>query len=268
MKEKLKLGVVPYLNVLPLLRGLGADFPERNWIRATPRELAPLLAEGRVDVAALSTFEAIRCGYAIVPGVMIGADGPVRSVMLYSRVPLAEIRTVLLDRASLSSTHLAQILAAELLRISPVYTTSEAPLRAEDIALTESQDAVLVIGDTALRWEGKFPHALDLAAGWKELTGLPFVFAAWLVRDGLSLTREQVAAFIRARECGERDGAILAREASADPANAGIRDLHDYFTRAIRHRLGERELEGLRLYRRKLIAHQFIDNAAPEIKLV
>lgn len=263
------LGIVPYLNVLPLLEGLSESIPRGQWIAATPRELAGLLANDEVQVALVSTYEGLRRAdvYTMIPGAGIGCDGEVRSVALCSRVPFEKIRRVQLDRASLSSTHLFRILAAELLDIDPEYVVSDTPLGsggADDFGL--EFDACVVIGDTALRWEHHFPHRLDLGAGWKELTGLPFVFAGWWARRDFVLTRDQVEAFADARRRGEQSiPEIVSRLDGETLMQHGGRDsLLDYLGRAIRYDVGEREREGIRVYREKLLTHGLLDeNCAP-----
>lgn len=254
MTSQLRLGIVPYLNVLPLLEGLDETFPQRLWRRATPRELGVLLERREVDLAIVSTFEGLRCGYRIVPGAMIGSDGPVRSVALCSKVPIADIRTVLLDRASLSSSALLRVLCREHLAIAPEFDLSERPLVPDFDWRADRHDALLVIGDTALAWEHAFPYRVDLGAAWKELTGLPFVFAAWWARPEVVLSPEEEAAFDRARRRGaESTEQILSRLSLAEIAAAGGREgLRHYLTRAIEYDLDERGLRSLELFREKL----------------
>lgn len=270
MIRPLRLGVVPYLNVLPLLEGLDAHFPKAHWIPATPRRLAELLAASEIDVAMVSLFEALLHAdkYRIVPEVAIGCDGAVRSVALHSKKPLKEIRTVLLDRASLSSANLVQILCRELLGIDPQFQVSENPFAPDFDWKGDSHDALLVIGDTALAWEDAFPHRLDLGTGWKELTGLPFVFAGWVVREGLELSRDEVAAFVKARDRGLKNALAIA---DRYVAGAGFKwmtreSTRDYLTNAIKCGFGERQREALMLFREKLINHGLLrgDVAEPQ----
>ncbi len=252
MVRPLRLGVVPYLNVLPLLEGLDEHFPLEDRIRATPRELAGLLAAGEIDVATLPVYEGLRSNgrYSLVPNAAIACDGPVRSVSLFSKVPLNEISSVLLDRSSLTSAHLVQILARELLNLTPDYETSPEPIRQEFDWKRAEQDAFLVIGDVALRWEESFPWKLDLGAGWKELTGLPFVFAAWWTREGLTLTQDELAAFETARERGQNSALRIATRHGKSAAE--IADLTKYLSESIRYDLGEREIQALNLFENKL----------------
>jgi chorismate dehydratase len=261
----LTLGIIPYLNVLPLLEGLEEDFPKSQWVRGTPRELAGLLAKGEIDVAAVSTYEGLRGGesYRLVPGIGIGSDGAVRSVQLFSRLPLTQIGSVLLDRASLTSVNLARVLIAELLEISPRYDLAAEPIAPSHDWRGGEHDALVVIGDTALQWEKDFPHQLDLGAGWKQLTGLPFVFAGWWARSDCGLEQEHIEAFQRARDRGVKnlDG-IARREAELRPEWKGREEtLRSYFRNATRYVVGDREMEAIGLYREKLVAHGLLGKA-------
>lgn len=257
--------------MLPLVEGLDESFPEANRIRATPRELAALLAAGEVDVALVSTFEGLRSAHRLrlIPGAGICSNGPVRSVQLFSKVPPREIRSVLLDRASLSSSHLSQIVTRRHLRIVPEYHLSTEPFAPEFDWRGAREDAFLAIGDTALRWEGTFPHALDLGAAWKEMTGLPFVYAGWFMREGVDLTPDQAGAFAEARARGEqRIDAIVDRLEPGVLASHGGRDsLRDYLGRAIRYELADRELAGLEAYRAHLLEAGLLAPNTPELRL-
>jgi chorismate dehydratase len=262
-----RLGVVPYLNVLPLLEGLGAAIPEENWVRATPRELAGLMAARELDVSILPVFEALRTpGYRILPGCAIACDGPVRSVKLFSLKPVSEIRTVLLDRSSLTSVHLAQILLPSDPSDPLRFTVSERPLASADKVADLGVDAAVAIGDTALDWEGKYPFELDLGEAWKARTGLPFVFACWVARPGLEVSRSLVEALITARANGEREVYEIAkRVAGEDPGR--VMNLVDYLSRAIRYRLGSAEKEAIHRYGEELLSHGFLASR-PKVQFV
>ncbi len=260
----LKPGIVPFINVLPLVEGLEESFPAP--VRATPRELADLLASGAIDIATLPVFDLLEHGHVLLPHCAIACDGAVRSVQLFSRVPLAEIRSVLVDRSSLTSAQLARILCAELLGIDPQYTLSDAPLRPDFDLGASAYDAVVVIGDTALRWESRFPHSLDLGEGWKRLTGLPFVFAGWVARPSTFVSAEAVEALCDCRRAGERNVyEIATREAGRH--DGAVRDIVDYLSNAIRYRLGEAELQALDLYRLKLVDHGLLPASTPPVRL-
>jgi chorismate dehydratase len=265
--SSIRLGVVPYLNVLPLVEGLGEAIPEENWIRATPRELAGLMAARELDISILPIFEAIRTpGYRILPGCAIACDGPIRSVKLFSLKPIDEIGTVILDRSSLSSVHLAQILLPRRISGAVKYVLSDHPLTTADRIESLDVDAAVVIGDTALEWDGTFAHEMDLGEEWKAQTGLPFVFAGWVARPDLPLSRPVLETFIEARSRGERDVYEIAKRTAGDDSSR-LMNLVDYLSRAVRYRLGPREREGIERYAQELKALKLIGNR-PSLEFV
>lgn len=267
-RSELRLGVVPYLNVLPLVEGLDDTFPRKNWVHATPRELSGLLAAGEIDVATLPVYDALRAGvYPMFPGCAIGCDGPVRSVRLCSVKPFDAVRHVLLDRSSLTSVHLAQILAIDLLDIHPMYELSEQPIAADFNLESSGFDAVVVIGDVALDWERRFPYTLDLGAAWKELTGMPFVFAGWFSRPNLKLAVPEFRAFVQARNRGERSTYEIAKRAAGQDTKR-LLDLVSYLSRSIHYRLGEPEIAAIEEFRRRLVMHGLLSGEAPKMRLL
>lgn len=260
----IRLGVVPYLNILPLVEGLDGAIPRASWTFGPPRRLAEEVRAGRLDIGIGSLFETLQePALDLLPGAAIGCDGPVLSVQWFSRVPLAESRRVLLDRASLTSIHLARILGRDLLGHEPEWVLSDAPLQAED-DLPDGFDGAVAIGDTALRWaiDRRFPHALDLGEGWKRLTGLPFVFAGWSLRPGFSPTAGIAEAFRTARKAGEaRIDAIAARSA----AGSGFTEaqIREYLGRHIRYGFGSEQQAAVEEFRFRLAAHGLLGGVLP-----
>jgi chorismate dehydratase len=168
-----KVGSVPYLNAVPLTRGL-----EEQILFAPPSELARLLQRDELDAALVSLTEVLlHDRYDILDGIAVASLGEVKSVFLAHRQPLGEMREIYCDTASLSSLNLLKILLAEnglKPELRPLPDYQSAP----------SLDNVLLIGDPALEFaRSSPPHELwDLGAAWFELTGLPFVYAVWALR--------------------------------------------------------------------------------------
>jgi chorismate dehydratase len=168
-----KVGSVPYLNAVPLTRGL-----EEQILFAPPAELARLLRRDELDAALVSLTEVLlHDRYDILDGIAVASLGEVKSVFLAHRPPLAEAREIYCDTASLSSLNLLKVLLAEKglkpeLRPLPDYRSAL------------SLENVLLIGDQALEFaRSSPPHELwDLGAAWFDLTGLPFVYAVWALR--------------------------------------------------------------------------------------
>jgi len=264
----LRLGVVPYLNVLPLLEGLGETIPQENWIRATPRELAGLMAARELDISILPIFEALRTpGYRILPGCAIACDGPVRSVKLFSLKPLDEIRSVVLDRSSLTSVHLAQVLLRDRLAPGAQPFLSQHPILPTDQVAHLDADAAVVIGDTALAWGGTYPLELDLGEEWKRQKGLPFVFAAWVARPGVQLSRALLEAFVAARGKGERDVYEIARRVAGED-EARLRDVVEYLSKSIVYRLGPEARKGIEQFAAELRKQGFLPNSKTSLEFI
>jgi chorismate dehydratase len=168
-----KVGSVPYLNAVPLTRGL-----EEQILFAPPSELARLLQRDELDAALVSLTEVLlHDRYDILDGISVASLGEVKSVFLAHRTPLAEMREIYCDTASLSSLNLLKVLLAE--------NGLRPELRAlPDYPAAASLENVMLIGDRALEFaRAAPPHELwDLGTAWFDLTGLPFVYAVWALR--------------------------------------------------------------------------------------
>jgi chorismate dehydratase len=180
----LRVSLIDYVNTWPLTWGFLQGAGEKvERLHDTPAACAARLARGEVDAGLIPAVEAARIpGVRLVRGVGIAARERVRSVLLVSRQPLGEassrIRTVALDLSSRSSAAMVRILLRELYGLEPEYHEA-VPDLAE---MLRHHDAALLIGDPALTADLSGLYALDLAEGWRRLTGLPFVFAVWAVR--------------------------------------------------------------------------------------
>ncbi len=261
--QRLRLGIVPYRNVLPLLDGLENTIPWTNWLAGTPRELAEAMQHGELDIAIMPTFEVLRAGnLEVLPEAAIGCRGAVRSVQLFCKVPPREVKSILVDISSLTSAHLARVIARDLLRIKPQWRTSMRPFPWDFDPDSVPEDALLAIGDTALAWEGRFPHAVDLGEAWFAMEGLPFVFALWVVRPGILIEDTTVEAFHAARMRGEERAAIIAEEAELPPG-VSRQTLREYLTGSIRYKLGARQWLALERYRNRLVSHGLLPPDTP-----
>ena len=169
----MRAGSVPYLNAVPLTRGL-----EDQIVFAPPSRLAELLREGKLDAALVSVTEVLfHDRYDVLDGVAIASLGEVQSVVVAHRKPIEEIHEVFCDPASLTSVQLLKVLFAERglhPDFSKLANYHDAPFH----------DAVLLIGDPALDFlRASHPHQIwDLGCAWSDLTGLPFVYAVWALR--------------------------------------------------------------------------------------
>lgn len=244
----LRLGTVPYLNALPLVDGLAAR-DDVSLAAHVPSELAPRLRAGELDAALVSAVELFRdppLGWVRGPAVV--SHGAVRSILLFLRRPLAEVRSLALDRSSLSAAALTQVVLRRFVGLPPLELLRCAP----DAALVDvDADAVLRIGDPALRTDPGEREVLDVGAMWQAHAGLPFVYALWLVHpdapaERLGAPLHEAAARGRARR--DELAADFAREHGMD-----VSACTDYLREAIAYELGEREQAGLQLFGR--LAH-------------
>ncbi len=250
----LRIGCVQYLNSKPLIHGY--DGPV---VFDHPSGLARDLVAGKLDVALVPTFEALRHPhYTLAEGVAIASDGPVYSVFLAHRGPLAEVRTIALDPASLTSAHLLQVLLREYHGLCPELL--------ERSAFPDAAEAVLLIGNQAIEFRERDHGAhqiLDLGEEWRRCTGLPFVFAPWLLRPGLPHAAA-VADDLRAlRKFGVMQLEDIVRNEPREPAFT-----RRYLTEHIRFDLGEREKFGIARYRELLAKYGFITDATTPLRYV
>lgn len=173
---KFRVGSVKALNAVPLTRGL-----ENQIVYDVPAKLAQMLQRDELDAALVSIVEALfHDRYDILNGIAVASLGEVKSVFLAHRKPLAEVREVFCDPASLTSVTLLKVLLAER-GLRPEFI----PL--ENYTVARDKDFVLLIGDPALDFyfanEPQPTHEIfDLGAEWTALTNLPFVYAVWAMR--------------------------------------------------------------------------------------
>jgi chorismate dehydratase len=235
---------VSYLNAKPLYHRLTEFAPGIVLEMDLPSRLADRLERGELDVALIPSVEYLRGagrGYQILPGFAIAARGAVRSVKLFSRVPLDRIGRLALDAGSRTSQVLARVWLDACHGVRP----GRIELLPMGVPMQESTaDAVLLIGDRAMKVPDDGFHAVvDLAEAWQGLTGLPFVFALWVVRAGVDL-----GALPEALERSRADGLAHADELAATHGpglGLDVATCYDYLTRVLSYELGEREIAGL-----------------------
>jgi chorismate dehydratase len=242
----LRIGAVSYLNSKPLIEGLAERASPAELILDVPSRLADELASGWLDVALIPSVEALADpDYEIVSDACVAARGPVLSVKLYFRVPPGEVRSLALDAGSRTSAALSRILLAERYGVEPRLTSLPLGAATTDVAA----DAVLLIGDRAMHPPAeRFLTAWDLGGEWYRWTGLPFVFAMWVTREGIDLGDLEFA-LTAARDFGvDNLAAIAAREAAGLQLTESL--ARDYLTQNLHFRLGSAERNGLKLFHR------------------
>jgi chorismate dehydratase len=242
----LRIASVNYLNARPLIAGLAA----REDIRLTldvPARLVDGLQDDRYDVALLPVIDYQRMeGLTILPSGAIGCDGPTLTVRVFSHVAPGQVATLACDPDSHTSVALARVVLRERYGVTPEFV----PL---DQASARDDEARLLIGDKVVCEEPVgFAHQIDLGAAWKDLTGLPFVFAIWVARGGvdvIDLGRRLAAS----RAAGMADlERIIQRYAVPRGWPAGL--ALQYLSVYLKYEVGERQLEAIRLFHQKAAA--------------
>ena len=233
----------PYSNSAPLVERLTAVDPQVRVISDHPAALLDDLLTGRADAALLPVALLFRHPELTwIEGLGVAADGPVRSVLLKCRVLLAQIRTVACDPASATSNALAELLLQK-------HYGREVEMVQGSSASTTQADAQVMIGDRALCSKPAAAGDIDLAAAWKAMTGLPFVFAVWAVRSNHpALTEIARIAHVAYAAAAESLELIAERYASQQgrPASFWL----DYLSNTIHYRLNDRDCEALRLFQK------------------
>jgi chorismate dehydratase len=246
-ERKTRIGAVRYLNTKPLIYGLTDLMPNADLVLDLPSRLADGLADGTLDVALIPSIEYLRDpAYTIVSDACIACRGPVLSVKLFSRVPVAEIRSLALDEGSRTSVALIRILLGQRYEIEPRLE----PLPIGAAVADVDADAVLVIGDRAMHSPGGGPFAevWDLGDEWVRDTGLPFVFAMWVARPAFDGS-QVAAALSAARDLGLANLAAIAASEAA-PLGLSRPQCVSYLRENLYFYLGERERSGLELFRK------------------
>jgi chorismate dehydratase len=263
---KSKISIVKYLNAVPLAWGI-LEGPQKELfdpILNTPAECADQLSNGRVDIGLIPSIEFQRIkGCRIVPGPAVASMHRVRSVILVSVVPLWKVKTVACDSGSRTSVALARIIFSEFYHTHPDFRPAE-----PDVAnMLAQSDAALLIGDSALKFMetnerpnielqkalvrlGSEPlQVFDLAERWRFLTGLPFVFAFWAVREGFD-DKKIVESLKQSRDFGVANIPTIA-ERYSEPLQIKKEFVQEYLEKNVHYYMDSACLEALQLFYEK-----------------
>lgn len=254
--DKLRLGRIDFLNVLPVYYPLEAGLVPNPFeiIPGVPSWLNGLAAGGKLDVSPVSSIEYARRAelYHLVPDISINSEGQVMSVLLLSRTPVEELsgKTVLASFQSHTTIGLFKVLCRMRYGITPVLQSGRC---SEYISSHELPDACIAIGDEALRLgrSGLFPYVLDFGQAWYEWTGLPFVFAVWVIRretvaEKNAQVQRGVEALLSSKRWGRENIGTICEQA----AKAGVLEVQalDEYYRCLQYDLNEKERKGLALF--------------------
>lgn len=239
-EKKIRIGAVSYLNTKPLVfgleKGLMKEMVELKY--DYPGKIAQALLDDTIDVGLVPVAVIPELKeHHFVADYCIAADGPVASVCLFSEVPLGEITTVLLDYQSRTSVLLVQYLLKEYWQLEPVFKKAGVDFINEINGTT----AAVVIGDRAFKQRKISPYIYDLGEAWKDHTGLPFVFAAWVSNKPMPGSFK--TAFNKANEYGlQRIDEVIKENPYPEF------DLEKYYAKHIQYRLDEAKLRGLQKF--------------------
>jgi chorismate dehydratase len=239
---------VSYLNTVPLVWGMrhGAQKGLFDLLFRVPAVCADMVAAGQADIGIVPSFELLSQDLALVPGVGIASRGVVRSILLISKRPAGQIRTLAADASSRTSVALARIILSRRFGVEPVVVTRRPDLP----SMLGEADSALIIGDPALRIDpDALPfHVYDLGREWMEMTGLPMVFAVW-AGPRECITPEVVAAFQDSCAYGLKNlERIVGEEAATRGFAADL--VRRYLSSHIVYELGAGERQGMQLFLR------------------
>ncbi len=245
MSSLSRVSVVQYLNTVPLVWGMLKGEQQGKYALSftTPALCADAVHSGQADIGIIPSIEYQRLERAqILSGLAIASKGEVKSVLLLSKVPIEQVKTVALDNSSRTSAALLRILLRKF--YSRFVTMIPAAPNPEE--MLRRADAALVIGDPALTYEGPVAEVYDLAAEWKRFTNLPFVFALWVghERAGIGRLREDFSA---SRDFGLQHIDDIAAE-YAPRLKMRPEGIKIYLTQNIDYSLDEENRKGLRLF--------------------
>lgn len=263
-----RIGCVKYLNTLPLVQGLGS-WRDASVVSAVPAKLIDLLMDTGpqgVDLALCSVIDAARATQPVtlLPVGMIGCDGPTLTVRVFSDRPVDQIARLWADTDSHTSVALASIIlharagvGGRTVPVTDFDARERISARGDSTHLADTfpdrdgwPPALLLIGDkvvTDAPPRELYPHELDLGAAWKDLTGLPFVYALWMCRAG-DETRPEVRAAADILDRARRHNATRADwlVASAAPQRRWPTELAaTYVGELLRYDVGERERDAV-----------------------
>ena len=238
-----RIGVVSYLNALPLIDGVDqlVDIALRPDV---PSRLIDDLLSGEVDIALCSIFDYQSSPepLVIVPAGLLGCNGSTMTVRLFSRVPINRVSSICCDTDSHTSVNLLRVLLHEVHQIRPTLIPFDARTHSIEAdggsKKIDWPESMLLIGDKVVTEPTpaiRYPYQMDLGAEWKELTGLPFVFAAWMARADHAHARDSrmraVAAALdrQRRHNRERIDQLIAQHAeqSGWPGDLARTYLHE-----------------------------------------
>ena len=258
-----RLGVVSFLNTRPIIRGLDAR-DDLELQTAVPSQLVDQVIDGSVDVGMCSSIDYLRSPIPLklLKVAPLTSDGRTLTVRVFSSIPLSEATQVHCDTDSHTSVALLRILLRETWNVDPEIVDFDTHDEHD-----KWPDTVMLIGDKVVRnapTRSTHSYQADLGEAWKQLTGLPFVFALWMARADacermLAHVTESLGNSLAANL--ENLDELVSQEASTHgwPQSLASR----YLNGLIRYELGSSELEGLQAFHDRAVSHGLAAQARP-----
>ncbi|HET6760792.1 MAG TPA: menaquinone biosynthesis protein, partial [Gemmatimonadaceae bacterium] len=266
----MKIGRIPYINCYPVYGGIdrGHVTLEAELVDGVPTDLNRRMAAGELDISVVSAVEYARDSerYLLLPDLAISCDGPVRSVMLFSKRPASDLtsRRVIISRSSMTSVALLELLFESVWHCSPRFVPGDAEISDVVVDSRADTEARLVIGDAALvlgsNHREHYPYAYDLGQAWKDWTGQPFVFAVWVAQRSTDVKKALVAhaGLIASRNWGLDHLEALAEQAH-EATGVELKTCAEYLS-GLDYGLSYPHLAGLTEFYRRLVKRGRIPN--------
>jgi len=271
VSDQLTVGVIHFLNCVPYFSCLEEYGFKGNFVHGVPSELNRLLYERQLDISPSSSFEYARHlrDYQLLPGHSISSIGAVKSVLLFSPVAISDLDgwQIALTGESATSINLLRVIFREFYGLQNVGdAVPEFPV---EQLIAENRPALL-IGDRALRQARNLPQGsriYDLGELWYRFTGLPFVFALWMVRRAIVGAHADQVAQLGMQLMKSRTQVLhnpqQFAEKSALAVGLDVQDVIDYW-QTIDYSLDEEHKRGLKLFFELCHKHGYLDEE-PEL---
>ncbi len=255
--KRLRIGRFSYSNLFPIFYMLEkeADCSAYKFIEGVPSYLNREIREGRIDVSPSSSIEYLRHAdrYDLIEGHSISSSGPVGSIFLFSKRPIEELGDVTIFTSSQSETSVAliHIILKKFLKMECTFISTSDPIK----KVLARGEAYMLIGDDALRESLRWPamHVYDIGDLWFKHTGLPSVFALWIVRKECQGSKGELLARFKSDLDTAKVSALrnLETVAAASPLGSYLskEELVSYW-RGISYDFGEDHRKGLDLFGR------------------
>ncbi|HEX3532665.1 MAG TPA: menaquinone biosynthesis protein [Gemmatimonadaceae bacterium] len=266
----MKIGRIPYINCYPVYGAIdrGVVQLDATLVDGVPTDLNRRMGAGELDISVVYAVEYARDAdrYLLLPDLAISCDGPVRSVMLFSKRPAGELggRSVIVSRSSMTSVALLELLFENVWHTRPRFVPGDAEVEDVVVDSANDSDARLVIGDAALvlgsNHRERYPFVYDLGQTWKDWTGQPFVFAVWVAQRSTDVKEALLAhaGLIASRDWGLQHLPELAEQAHR--AMGVERSICAEYLSGLDYGLSYPHLAGLTEFYRRLVERGRIPN--------